>query len=90
MSLKNNKRRIEKSNEADQEIESIINSEEYLSITTEEEAAFISQHTDIREVEKGTLLLKRGQIARNCYHVFKGCIQSKNMRICDDVTFSLR
>lgn len=86
MSLKNNKRRIEKSSEADQEIESIINSEEYLSIITEEEAAFISQHNDIREIEKGTLLLRRGQIARNCYHVFKGCIREYIIKDDEEIT----
>lgn len=86
MSLKNNKKSTEQSNETDQEILAIKNSDEYLAITTEEEAAFISQNIEIRKVEKGTLLLKRGQIARNCYYVYKGCIREYVLKDSEEVT----
>lgn len=46
-----------------------------LTELSEEEKQAIEESAPIVTFEKGTLLLKEGQIARNAYYVIKGCIR---------------
>lgn len=86
MSLKKNKPKPGNADNVDAEIMAIISSEEYLSIPTKEEAEFIAEFTEIKKVEKGTVLLREGQVARACYHVFKGCIREFCLKDGEEVT----
>ena len=86
MSLKKNKKSTENVNEADDEIMSIISSEKYLGISTKDEADFISKCTEIKKVEKGTVLLKAGKIATSCYYVYKGCIREYCLKDGEEIT----
>jgi CRP-like cAMP-binding protein len=47
---------------------------EYVPITEEEEK-IILENSVFKQVKKGTVLLKEGQIANECYFVLKGCIK---------------
>ncbi len=42
---------------------------------TAEEIAAISAHLDVRTYAKGAVLLKEGEINRECYFVLEGCIR---------------
>jgi len=43
---------------------------------TEPEAQAIADSMEIRKYRKGAVLLKEGQISRECYFVLKGCVRS--------------
>ncbi len=86
MSLKKNKKIPENVNKTEDEIMNVINSEEYLNITTKDEAEFISTYTEIKKVEKGTILLREGRIAKTCYHIFKGCIREYFVKDGEEIT----
>lgn len=86
MSLKKNKLKPGNANNEDAEIMSIINSEEYLTVCTKDEAEFISRFTEIKKVKKGTLLLKAGKIATACYYVYKGCIREYCLKDGEEIT----
>ncbi|PWL38705.1 Crp/Fnr family transcriptional regulator [Flagellimonas aquimarina] len=43
---------------------------------TEEEKSILSEHKLIRSFKKGTLLLKEGELAKECFFILKGCIYS--------------
>lgn len=42
---------------------------------SKEEVTAIASNITTREVKKGTILLKEGQISRECYSVLKGCVR---------------
>lgn len=44
-------------------------------ILSESEIQLIIDNSDIRFYQKGTFLLKEGEVAKNCYLVLKGCIR---------------
>ena len=46
----------------------------YITLT-EEEIRIIEAHSLIREYPKGTLLLRAGQYAKECFLVFRGCVR---------------
>lgn len=48
-------------------------------MTEEEIQLAVSVHS-IRNFQKGTLLLREGQVARNSYFIFKGCIREYYLR----------
>lgn len=41
----------------------------------EEEIAELVQNIPVKELKKGTLLLKEGEISRSCYFVLDGCVR---------------
>ncbi len=43
---------------------------------TEEESKIINENMPVKTYEKGTVLLREGQVAVDSYHVIKGCIRS--------------
>lgn len=43
---------------------------------SEEESKAIADSMEVRKYSKGTVLLKEGQISRECYFVLKGCVRS--------------
>ena len=86
MSLKKNKTITENVNVVDDEIMNILNSEEYLSFATKEEAEFIVEFTEVKKVEKGTLLLKAGKLATAWYFVYKGCIREYCLKDGEEIT----
>ena len=43
---------------------------------SEEEAQAIVNSMEVRKYPKGTILLREGQISRECYFVLKGCVRS--------------
>lgn len=55
--------------------EILINFLNEFQILTPQEINVIADNTIVKEFKKGTLLLKEGQIAKNCYSVLKGCIR---------------
>ncbi len=48
---------------------------QYITLTKEEEE-LTRIHSDVRSFPKGTMLLKQGEIANECYMVLKGCIRA--------------
>jgi CRP-like cAMP-binding protein len=44
-------------------------------ILTPQEISVIAENTIVKEFKKGTLLLKEGQTAKNCFSILKGCIR---------------
>lgn len=42
---------------------------------TEEEKAGVAEMTVVKKFLKGTVLLKEGQMANTCYHIYEGCIR---------------
>jgi CRP-like cAMP-binding protein len=86
MSLKKNKRITENVMEVEEEITNVLKNKDYLHIPTEEEAEFISAFTEVKKVEKGTLLLKAGKISTACYHVYKGCIREYCLKDGEEIT----
>lgn len=44
-------------------------------LLTDEEIDLIVDNADIRVFEKGTLLLKEGQVCNTCYFVLQGCVR---------------
>ena len=42
---------------------------------TPEEAQEISNNSTVTKFKKGTVLLKEGQVSKECYYVLKGCIR---------------
>jgi CRP-like cAMP-binding protein len=51
---------------------------EFLSnfkILTKAEMDIIYENTTVKAFKKGTILLKEGQVATNCYAVLKGCVR---------------
>ncbi|NOT94245.1 Crp/Fnr family transcriptional regulator [Ferruginibacter sp.] len=86
MSLKKNKKIAENMNEVDDEIMNVLNSEEYLNFSTKEEAEFIAEFTEVKKVEKGTLLLKEGKLATTWYYVYKGCIREYCLKDGEEIT----
>lgn len=53
----------------------IINYFSSISPLTEQEAAAISESSVIKEFEKGTILLKEGQLSVNSYFVLQGLVR---------------
>lgn len=86
MSLKKNKKITENVMEVDDEITNVLKAKEYLHVPTQEEAEFISEFTEVKKVEKGTLLLKAGKLATACYHVYKGCIREYCLKDGEEIT----
>ena len=43
---------------------------------TEEDVQIIQAQNIIREYKKDSILLKEGQLARECYLLLKGCVRS--------------
>lgn len=70
----------------DDEIQAIIDSKESLKVLSEEEAAFCSPFIKVIKVEKGKLLLREGQIARNYYSVYKGCVREYCLKDGEEIT----
>ena len=58
---------------------------EIRDLTVEEENA-IRENTVIQQFEKGTVLLRQGQILRACYFVLKGCIRRYHLTDGEEVT----
>ncbi len=86
MSLKKNKKITENVMEVDDEITNVLKAKEYLHVPTKEEAEFISEFTEVKKVEKGTLLLKAGKLSTACYHVYKGCIREYCLKDGEEIT----
>lgn len=86
MSLKKNKRITENVMEVDDEIANILKAKECLHIPTKEETDFFSEFTEVKKVEKGTLLQKAGKLATACYHVYKGCIREYCLKDGEEIT----
>ena len=42
---------------------------------TKEETETIVEHTVLKQFKKGTILLKEGNISKECYAVIKGCVR---------------
>ena len=42
---------------------------------TEEEMDIVVEHTVLKSLPKGTLLLKEGEVAKHCYAMIKGCVR---------------
>lgn len=76
---------IKKAKEED-EIQEIINVEEFLNGCSEEEAKFLSEFIKVIKVKKGELLLREGQIARNCYYIYKGCVREFYLKDGEEIT----
>ena len=47
----------------------------YLTLS-EDEAQTIIELSLVRSYKKGTILLREGEMAKNCYLVLKGCVRS--------------
>ncbi|MCB0628610.1 MAG: Crp/Fnr family transcriptional regulator [Saprospiraceae bacterium] len=59
-----------------------------LTRLTEEEESAIEKSFPIRTFEKGTYLLKEGQIAKDAYYVISGCIREYELLDGDEKTTS--
>jgi len=57
----------------------------YMPISKEWEEAII-EYNLLRSYKKGTILLKEGQIANECFFVLKGCIRSYYIREGNEMT----
>jgi len=86
MSLKKNRKIAENVMEVDDEITNVLKDKEYLHVPTKEEAEFIAEFTEVKKVEKGTLLQKAGKLATTCYHVYKGCIREYCLKDGEEIT----
>ncbi len=53
---------------------------------TEDEIGLIADHSDIRNFSKGTVLLREGEVAINCYSVIRGCVREYHMVDGDERT----
>ena len=42
---------------------------------TEEDKSFIAEHSRVETFPKGTMLLREGQVSKQCYTVLKGCVR---------------
>lgn len=58
---------------------------QYVTLT-EDEREMVRIHSDVREVAKGTVLLKQGEVARECYMVLKGCIRAYHLKNGEEKT----
>lgn len=57
-----------------------------LSVLTLEENVAITHDIPIRTYPKGSFLLREGQIANNCYYIFKGCIREFYLKSGEEKT----
>lgn len=46
---------------------------------TEEDKRFIADNSTVELFKKGTKILSKGQISRNCYSVLKGCVRQYSL-----------
>lgn len=44
-------------------------------VLTSEEISLINEHTVLKSFKKGSILLKEGEVAKNCYAILKGCVR---------------
>ncbi|MHA4846692.1 Crp/Fnr family transcriptional regulator [Flavitalea antarctica] len=68
------------------DIHEIVNAVDFQHVLSEEEAAFFSEFNNVIKVKKGQLLLREGQIARNCYHIYKGCVREFCLKDGEEIT----
>lgn len=61
-------------NDADQEVEDVINSLQAF-FQSEEEATFFAEKVVYKRVKKGAFLLREGQLVKATFYLFKGCIR---------------
>ena len=61
-------------------------SENHSIIPTPEEAEFIAEISEVREVKKGTLLQKAGKLATATYHVYAGCVREYCIKDDEEIT----
>lgn len=48
---------------------------ESYKLLSEEDIQLIIEHSNVQQFKKGSLLLKEGQIAKECYSILKGCVR---------------
>ncbi len=48
---------------------------QYITLTNDEKD-LVRMHSDVKEFPKGTILLKQGEVAEECYMVLRGCIRA--------------
>lgn len=70
----------------EEEIQEIRDAELLLNVCSEEEAKFISEFIKVIKVKKGELLLREGQIVRNCYYIYKGCVREFCLKDGEEIT----
>ncbi|MGK2861816.1 MAG: Crp/Fnr family transcriptional regulator [Chitinophagaceae bacterium] len=75
-----------KKNKEEDEIQEIINSEVFLSTGMAEEEEFLKEFIKVIKVKKGVMLLCEGQISRNCYYLYKGCIREFYLKEGEEIT----
>lgn len=64
------------------------NMSRYTSLNAEEQQAIIN-HLQIEEYNKGTVLLRQGEVPAKCYFVLKGCIRQYTIHETgEEVTFN--
>ncbi|RYY24927.1 MAG: Crp/Fnr family transcriptional regulator [Chitinophagaceae bacterium] len=68
------------------EIQQLLNTVDFQHALSEEEAAFFSPFMKVIKVKKGELLLRDGQIARNCYYIYKGCVREFCLKDGEEIT----
>ncbi len=52
---------------------------QYLTLTKEEQE-LVKTHSLVKEYSKGTVLLRQGEVANECYMVLKGCIRAYHVK----------
>lgn len=57
-----------------------------LSMLRQEELQAIIGHIPIKTLKKGSLLLREGQIALNCYYIIQGCVREYYLIGCEEKT----